>query len=193
MEPLRSSQVLSIIKTLWAILILYWLLSAFGNKKAKTHPPWARRLAFIIIFLITWSALVSDRHHLAIPLLPTTLVTQLAGIVLCAAGLAFAIWARRILGRNWSGFVVIKQDHELIRTGPYTIVRHPIYTGLILAIAGTVLAFHVTIAGLCIVLFWLVAFYIKSRREESILTQEFGDKYTAYKKQVRAALIPFIL
>jgi len=190
---MRFSHVANDIRMLWTIFVIYWIVSAFGNKRAKTRRPLGERIAFILIFILTYSALESGAHRLHIPLLPVTLVTQVAGIILCGAGLAFAIWARRILGRNWSGFVVIKEDHELIQTGPYSYVRHPIYTGLIVGIAGTVLALGPTVAGLCIILFWLVAFYIKARREESILTQEFGDKYTKYKQQVRAALIPSIL
>jgi protein-S-isoprenylcysteine O-methyltransferase Ste14 len=181
-----------IIKSLWLILIIYWFISGFGNKKPKISQrgPW--RLLFYIILIAATAYLLSPRRsHL--PLFSVNAITQSIGILLCAAGVAFAIWARRTLGRNWSGMVMIKQDHELIQRGPYAVVRHPIYTGLILASAGSVLALIPTAAGFLAVLAWALAYYLKARYEERVLTGEFGEQYVEYKKRVRAALIPFVL
>ena len=180
-----------IIELLWAILVFYWILRSFGNKRTKIRQN--RRLGLIYLILAVTVLVISPHSSRRIFLLPINIDTQLLGIVLCAAGLALAIWARIILGRNWSGFVVIKEDHELIQRGPYNVVRHPLYTGLILAILGTVIAVAPTLHGLLLVAAWLIAFYLKSRGEERILSQEFGEQYAAYRRRVTAAIIPLML
>jgi protein-S-isoprenylcysteine O-methyltransferase Ste14 len=125
--------------------------------------------------------------------LPITPVTLAVGVLLCAGGVAFTLWARITLGKNWSGFVVIKQDHELVQGGPYKYTRHPLYTGLIAAVTGSVLALMPTADGVLIIILWIAGFYIKSRQEERLMAQEFGDQYAAYRTRVKAALIPFVL
>jgi len=181
-----------IIGYLWAITAIYWIVRAFGNKKTKVR---RNRLLRLITFLLLWATFVSiqSRKGLDVPILPVNDVTRLLGVALCAAGLALAIWSRYILGRNWSGFVVVKEDHELIQRGPYTVVRHPLYTGLILALIGTTLALFPTERGVVLIAVWLIAFYIKARAEERILTQEFGEQYATYKQRVTAALIPYLI
>jgi protein-S-isoprenylcysteine O-methyltransferase Ste14 len=101
---------------------------------------------------------------------------------LTAAGVAIAFWARWHLGANWSGVVTLKEGHELIRTGPYRAVRHPIYTGILLALFGTAVAAGEVRGLLAVAIAW-VSFYWKARREEAFLTQEFGEKFGAYAKQ----------
>jgi protein-S-isoprenylcysteine O-methyltransferase Ste14 len=111
--------------------------------------------------------------------------------MLTLAGLLFTVWARTHLGRNWSGLVTIKQDHELITSGPYSTVRHPIYTGLLLAFVGSALARSELRGILAVVLvFW--ALWRKSRIEERWMRDQFGDAYREYSSHV-AALIPFVL
>jgi protein-S-isoprenylcysteine O-methyltransferase len=111
------------------------------------------------------------------------------GLALTAAGCAFAIWARLLLGGNWSSSVTVKQDH--IRRGPYAIVRHPIYSGFLLGLLGTALALGELrgIAGLALA---SIGWHMKSRREEAFMTAEFGAEYTRYQCEVKA-LIPFVL
>jgi protein-S-isoprenylcysteine O-methyltransferase Ste14 len=149
----------------------------------------------ILTFLILWAtfATIQSQNGIDVPIISANDATRLLGVTLCATGLALAIWSRYILGRNWSGFVVIKEEHELIQRGPYTVIRHPLYTGLILGLIGTNLALFPTTHGIILIAVWIIAFYIKARAEERILTQEFGDQYTRYKQQVTAALIPFLL
>ena len=106
---------------------------------------------------------------------------NLLGLVLAGAGVAFAIWARWHLGRNWSAIVSIREEHELIRTGPYCAVRHPIYTGMLLAVTGTVLIvgeFRALIAFAIV----LGSFYWKARKEEYWLAREFGERFEAHAK-----------
>jgi protein-S-isoprenylcysteine O-methyltransferase Ste14 len=104
------------------------------------------------------------------------------GVVLTAAGVAIAIWARWHLGANWSGVVTLKEGHELIRSGPYRTIRHPIYTGILLALLGTAVAVGEVRGLLAVSIAWL-SFYTKARREESFLTQEFGDRFGEHRRQ----------
>ena len=111
------------------------------------------------------------------------------GIALVAAGLGFAIWARLYLGRNWSGSVTVKESHTLIQTGPYARVRHPIYTGILLAFVGTALTVGEW-RGIAAFLLVLIALVIKSRTEEDRMRATFAD-YNDYRSKT-AALVPFI-
>jgi protein-S-isoprenylcysteine O-methyltransferase Ste14 len=112
------------------------------------------------------------------------------GLALTILGLGFAAWARIRLGRFWSGTVTLKENHELVRSGPYAFVRHPIYTGLLTAAAGTALA-RGTFAALLGLGLIGVACWLKIHAEENLLTNYFGDTYREYRRQV-AALIPFV-
>ena len=104
------------------------------------------------------------------------------GVVVTAAGVGVAFWARWHLGANWSGVVTLKEGHELIRTGPYRAIRHPIYTGILLALFGTMLEISEA-RGLLALAMACLSFYWKARREELFLAQEFGDKFEAHVRQ----------
>jgi protein-S-isoprenylcysteine O-methyltransferase Ste14 len=109
---------------------------------------------------------------------------------LTLAGLLFSAWARVHLGGNWSGIVTVKEDHELVRSGPYGIVRHPIYSGLLLAVVGSALArgeWRGVVA--VVIVFW--AFRRKMQTEERWMRERFGNGYQAYSERV-PALVPFI-
>jgi protein-S-isoprenylcysteine O-methyltransferase Ste14 len=112
------------------------------------------------------------------------------GLIMLAAGIAFAVWARHDLGRNWSGTVTVKQNHELIRSGPYRLVRHPIYTGLLLAILGTAIAFGEW-RGLLAFGLLTGSLLLKLRIEERFMSESFPKEYARYRAEV-PALIPFI-
>jgi protein-S-isoprenylcysteine O-methyltransferase Ste14 len=114
-----------------------------------------------------------------------------AGVALTAVGLLFTVWARIKIGRNWSGIVTIKEGHELITSGPYAIVRHPIYTGLLPAFVGSALARAEWRGILAVVIAWS-ALWRKLRFEERWLREQFGESYQAYSQRV-AALLPFLL
>lgn len=114
---------------------------------------------------------------------------QILGVILCVLGLAFAIWARRDLGRNWSGTPSMKEDHELVTSGPYRFVRHPIYTGMILALFGSVLASG--IIWLVIFIIFCINFLYQLPVEEKYMMQLFPNEYPEYKKRTKA-LIPFV-
>jgi protein-S-isoprenylcysteine O-methyltransferase Ste14 len=110
--------------------------------------------------------------------------------VMTAAGLLFSVWARRCLGTNWSGAVTIKERHELVTSGPYGLVRHPIYTGVLLAILGSAIAVGEWQAVLAMVLASF-ALWRKLRLEERWMLNRFGEAYRAYCRKV-PALIPFL-
>lgn len=115
---------------------------------------------------------------------------QYCGSALTAIGLLFSVWARVHLGRNWSGIITLKEGHRLIRTGPYRLVRHPVYTGLLLAVIGSAMAVGTwdALFGVAII---LLALLLKLRREETLLTTQFGEEYRAFKRET-PALVPFI-
>ena len=182
-----------IIDSLWILLFGYWILKSFGNKKDARkfsfwlHGTWPLSITAIIL----WTFLSPSGMNRA--LISQTKFSQILGILLCAAGVTFAIWARKTLSTNWSAQVVIKENYELITTGPYAIVRHPIYTGFITTLLGTIIAINISI--LSIVAEVLVVLYLwwKLRREENIITAQFPGEYSEYKKSVRSAIIPFLL
>ena len=188
--PLNPRLVADIIQCLWLIFVLYWLVNAFGNKKNVYKQSHKSRLIFLLITTGFIYTIISIRR-LHIQLLPATMATQLAGIVLCAVGIGIAIWARRVLGANWSGIVTLKQDHELVRRGPYRFVRHPIYSGVLLAAAGTFVAILPTLQGLICMTFLFTGLRLKSLYEEQILSRTFPDQYPQYRREVKA-LVPFI-
>jgi protein-S-isoprenylcysteine O-methyltransferase Ste14 len=119
---------------------------------------------------------------LGLRFVPESGTLSLLGLVLAGAGVAVAIWARWNLGANWSAVVSIREEHDLIRTGPYRAVRHPIYTGLLLAIMGPVLIVGEfrRLLGFAMV---LASFYLKARKEDAWLAREFGETFAGHAKQ----------
>ena len=177
---------------LWWGWGLYWMLSALRNKATQRRESLASRLAHVLPLavgaaLIAWPA--RRWSALAWRLWPTSLAAYWVGVALVIAGLGFAVWARVHLGGNWSGTVTVKQGHELIRSGPYAYVRHPIYTGLITALLGTTVAsgtVHAAI-GLAII---VASFVRKLGTEEDFMRETFPGEYQRYSAEV-PALIPF--
>ena len=177
---------------LWLAWLAYWLIAA-RNVKAT------RRRESLTTFLLNRASVAVGAlllvvrhppfHWLTQRFVPPTMWAYFLGLLMVAAGLAFAVWARAYLGRNWSGTVTIKQDHELVRTGPYRLVRHPIYSGLLWALLGTAIAIGEW-RGLLAFAAIAVGFLIKIRTEERFMSEIFGDEYARYRAEV-PALIPF--
>jgi protein-S-isoprenylcysteine O-methyltransferase Ste14 len=180
-----------IIFILWMIFILYWIAFLRGNKRAvRRINPGARIPPLICLFALFWLFQIHPGFFHR-PLYARNHSVEAVGVVLCALGIGFAIWARNILGRNWSGIPQIKEGHELIRAGPYRLVRHPIYTGILLAIFGTGFG-RGQMRDLVIFLFGFIALWIKLKVEESLLTQQFPEAYPQYRDGTKA-LIPYLL
>lgn len=178
----------------WLAFFAYWVIMALRVKRAvKRQSPAGRLLqvlgAFIAFLLmynrgVPWSGVMIARF------VPHGQFWAAVGAAITCIGVAIAIWARTILGTNWSGIVTVKQDHTLIRTGPYRTVRHPIYSGLILALFGTALTLG-QVRDLVAIVVVFLTLLIKSRTEEQFMTEQFGREYEEYRRTTRA-LIPFV-
>jgi protein-S-isoprenylcysteine O-methyltransferase Ste14 len=168
---------------LWTLFAFYWLVSAFKLKKTKQRESWSQRLRYMLPLAAAFYLFQPRAHYrwFGARFLPGNDAVGWVGVVLTAAGVAIAIWARWHLGTNWSGVVTLKEGHELIRTGPYHTIRHPIYTGILLALLGTAITGREVRGLLAVAIAWL-SFYAKARREESFLTQEFGDRFAEHRR-----------
>jgi protein-S-isoprenylcysteine O-methyltransferase Ste14 len=172
------------IKALWILFGLYWIVSAFKLKKTKKRETWSQRFRYVLPLVFAFYMLSQPGAHygwLGARFVPASDAAAWIGVVVNAAGVAIAFWARWHLGANWSGVVTVKEGHELIRSGPYRSIRHPIYTGILLALLGTAFAVG-EVRGLLAVVIASLSFYIKARREESFLTQEFGDRFAEHRR-----------
>ena len=178
---------------LWLAWLGYWLVAARNVKATRRRESATSFLlnrAFVAIGAVLLVLRHLPLHWLEQRFVPPTMAAYWLGFLMVAAGLAFAVWARVYLGRNWSGTVTVKQGHELIRSGPYGLVRHPIYSGLLLALLGTTIAIGEW-RGLLGFIAIAAAFLIKIRVEERFMGETFGDAYARYRAEV-PALIPFL-
>jgi len=181
----------NLIPAMWIAWCLYWIISARDAKRTVRRESLASRASHVLPLVI--GVLLVALPYVPSPLfatriLPRTLATYGVGVTLVFLGLAFAVWARRHIGSNWSGTVTVKEDHVLICTGPYAWVRHPIYTGLLAAILGTAVA-RGELRGVWALVLCTIAFVSKLRIEERWMRQVFGEEYERYSALV-PALIP---
>ena len=170
----------------WAAFWIYWLVAAFSMKRGRVL--WSRDLGvraviIVIVIVLLRSGAFRDGDPNSDPWRAGL------GLFLLALGLGFAIWARVHIGRNWGTPMTQKDDPELVTSGPYRLVRHPIYSGILVAGVGTVVALRwqwliaVVLAG--------VYFVYSATVEERYLTEHFPDTYPAYKNSTKM-LVPFI-
>ena len=187
----------SLIGLLWTVFVLCWLVLALFNKKASRNTPawagWGVRAAILVGVLI----FVPFRRHAAagliasinrsVPQLGAT--GQWVGVGLCLIGIAFAVWARLYLGRNWGMPMSLRRGHELVTSGPYRYVRHPIYSGIMLAMIGSA----VTESPLWMLLFalYFAYFLFSARSEEKTMLAQFPETYPAYRRRTKM-LIPLV-
>jgi protein-S-isoprenylcysteine O-methyltransferase Ste14 len=180
---------------IWFALGIFWLVMMFTAKRAaRTQSPGSRLLqitpeivAFCLLFgRWPWPQWLRWRF---VP--ESSLAIAYTGLALTAIGIGFSAWARLFLGRNWSGKVTIKEQHELIQSGPYSIVRHPIYSGFLLAIFGTALV-QGHLRSLLALPMAALGWGLKLRLEESFMAQQFGNAYLDYKRRVKA-VVPFVV
>ena len=172
-----------LIGALWIVFIAYWAVAAIGAKRSIGARAWRRgiglRLAVIavIALVLRHSAVRGALRNVQTDISGNAFM-GMVGLVLCALGIALAIWARAHLGRNWGMPMSRKEHPELVTSGPYAFVRHPIYTGILLAILGSTIGVSV---------FWVLPFVLaagyfiySARREEEVLLTQFPEKYPAY-------------
>lgn len=175
----------TIVAAAWLAFWAYWAFSALGSKRGTRSwrgMPLRALLAIAVILLFSFVHSGSlEVHGLVLPLLGTV-------IVLC--GLGFAVWARVHIGRNWGMPMTIKAEPELVTSGPYRLVRHPIYTGILTAAVGTALA--IDLLALAVAALLAVFFLYSATVEEQNLQATFPDAYPAYRARTKM-LIPFVI
>lgn len=183
----------SLVGYAWLAVGIIWLLAAFGTKRAVRQYAGRGRILQVALLLLAFLLVFYRRFPMGFldkRFIPHSTAAYGIGGALTFAGLSLALWARFFLGRNWSGEITVKKDHQLIRTGPYAIVRHPIYSGFLFALLGSALVFGQVrcFAGLLLA---AIGWRLKSLVEEQYMTEQFGVEYTGYKREVKA-LVPFI-
>ena len=181
----------------WTFFIVYWAISAFGVKKdIKRKNAWfggGGLIRLTVLFVVAYFVFnhitpfrgLNDLSHALI----SNIVIQDIAAVLCVGGIAFAIWARVHLGGNWSARPALKEGHELITSGPYRWVRHPIYTGTLLAVLAT--AFVSAPIWWFFIATFAVVVIVRVQVEERLMLRQFPSQYPEYKKRTKA-LIPFL-
>jgi protein-S-isoprenylcysteine O-methyltransferase Ste14 len=178
----------------WIVFLSYWQIKAIHTKTTQRLERAASRILRVFIFLIAIVIVSTTRiplRWLYLQVWPSGLWPFWLGAAVTVAGLLFAVWAREHLGRNWSRSVTIKEGHELIRTGPYAVVRHPIYTGILSGFLGMGIAISQVRGFITFALIFL-ALWMKLRMEEQFMRSQFGETYAAYSGET-AALVPYIL
>jgi protein-S-isoprenylcysteine O-methyltransferase Ste14 len=178
---------------LWLVWAIFWLIAALRTKPTREREPTFLRVVFVLV-LFSVAVLLAGRHWhgvLRLHLIGGGWVRYWIAVALVVVGLAFSIWARAVLAGNWSGWVTVKEGHELIQSGPYARIRHPIYTGVLLALLGSGLAAG-ELRGFVAFVIAFFGLFLKLRTEERVMQREFGERYTAYRAR-SWALIPFVL
>jgi protein-S-isoprenylcysteine O-methyltransferase Ste14 len=178
------------IPILWLLWLVYWLIEARNTAPTQKSESLltgvlyrgATIIGILLIFGLErpWARL----WPVSVPLL-------CIAVMLMICGFSFAIWARRHLGRYWSARVTLKEGHQLIESGPYDLVRHPIYSGLLLSMAATVMTIG-TLQSVCGYTLLVGALIFKLAAEERLLTTNLGRAYHDYRKRVKA-LIPGVI
>ena len=185
-----------IICALWLSFIVYWAAAASGAKRTVRPRTWWWRegglragILVLVLLALRVPALRHELRHSHLALAPIGPVARGLGVLLCALGLGLAVWARVHLGRNWGLPMTQKEDPELVMTGPYARIRHPIYAGLLLAMLGS--AIGVGVVWLLLLILVGAYFIASARREERIMLEQFPDRYAAYRARTNM-LVPFL-
>jgi protein-S-isoprenylcysteine O-methyltransferase Ste14 len=182
-----------IIVASWLIFIAVWIIGAFTAKRdvgsRSTTIRWLWQLLLLGLLIYALRNPYDDASIFGLGLFNFGIVVSWVGAFLTVVGVAFAIWARINLGRNWSSAPVAKENPKLVTSGPYLFVRHPIYTGVILAAFGTALSG--TAFGIGVFLIASVIFSLRINKEEKIMLELFPNEYPLYQARTKR-LIPFV-
>ena len=168
-----------------------WLLAGAVTKQTLQQARIGSRVLYGIPIVFGFYLLFGGDlplSMLSLRIIPRAALVGELGVAVTVAGILLAVWARFHIGQNWSGTPTVKVGHELIRSGPYAWVRHPIYSGLLLAVIGTAAARGQVRGFVAVVMVWL-AFWLKTRIEEKFMLQTFGNEYDEYRRST-GALVP---
>jgi len=168
-------------------------VSALRTKRSIKNQSSAWQILYTVILVVGVYLIFAKQigiPWLDRPLFSVTVPIVLAGLLVVLMGVVFSIWARLMLGDNWSNRVAVKEDHTLVRSGPYRIVRHPIYSGIMLGMLGSALQRGEMRSFVGVVICGF-SFWLKTRAEEQFMVQIFGEEYLQYRHKVKA-LAPFI-
>jgi protein-S-isoprenylcysteine O-methyltransferase Ste14 len=175
----------------WLGWLVYWVVMAFRTKRTVERAGLIQyRIVGLAVFVATAAVCRLLQVGLNSELWGQRIAPGVAADCVVAAGVAFSVWARVTLGRNWSAEVTFKQDHELIESGPYALVRHPIYTGLLLMALGAAIDGG-RLIGFILVLTLGAALWWKVHLEEEVMNTHFPDAYADYRSRT-PAIIPFL-
>ncbi len=168
----------------WWIFAAYWAITALRVKRTKEREKSVDRLITLAVVVVAYELLFAHLHLglLNLRFLPNEPRIAWAGIAITWVGVAVAIWARHNLGQYWSARVTLKEGHQLIHSGPYAYVRHPIYAGMLIGCIGATMVIGEW-RGIVAVVLLVSAHSRKAMREESLLTTEFGEQYAAYRRR----------
>ena len=175
----------------WIAFVLYWIMGAINTRPTREKESLVSRWGVLVLEIAGYFLIFSGSTgvgFLGNHVIPRSMAGSVLGVVCIWAGIGLAVWARYHLAEYWSARVTIKEDHKLIRTGPYTHLRHPIYSGLVLATIGTALVIDRwrCVIGFCLV---LAGYCLKARKEEAMLHQQFGEAFQEHRKHT-GFLIP---
>jgi len=175
----------------WVIFVVYWTISALQTRRTVKRESFLARYGVLLMEILGFWLLFSDSAAIGVlgrQVVERTYALAITGVVLTWIGIATGLWARYHLGQYWSARITLKEDHKLIRTGPYAYLRHPIYSGLDLAVIGTALAIDRwrCFAGVAVI---VMGYVIKAKREESLLAAQFGEEFAEHCRRA-GFLIP---
>lgn len=183
---------LILVTAFWMIFAIYWIVSSFSQKDIAEAPMNFQRVIGNLLFGLPFFFLIRpDLIHTDMRIIADNIVINSLAVIICGLGLLICILARRNLAGNWSAGLDLKKKHELITTGPYQHVRHPIYTGYLMMFFGAALAVGM-LGGFIGVAILLIGCFIRIDQEEKLMIRNFGKKYVDYKRRT-GALIPKII
>jgi protein-S-isoprenylcysteine O-methyltransferase Ste14 len=163
----------------WVVFCAYWVVGALKTRRTVSQESFASRSRFLLLEIFGYGLLFTDIAGIGVlghRVVHRTYALAVTGVALTWVGITIALWARWHLGQYWSARITLKEDHRLIRTGPYAHFRHPIYSGIILAAVGGALAIDKwrCLAGVAII---VLGYWMKARKEESMLAAQFGEAF----------------
>jgi protein-S-isoprenylcysteine O-methyltransferase Ste14 len=177
----------------WIVFCAYWAVGALKTRRTVSQETLASRAGFILLEVVGYVLLFSDLVAIGVLghlVVHRTYALAVTGVAFTWIGIALALWARWHLGQYWSARITLKEDHKLIRTGPYAHFRHPIYSGLVLAVVGGALAIDKwrCVAGIVLI---ILGYWMKAKKEEAMLAAQFGEAFQEHCR-LTGFLIPRI-